>query len=64
MVRKYRKETGLHLTFTLDAGANVHLLYPAHESKKIDQFIESDLRKYCHDDELIYDRVGKGLKKM
>ena len=64
MVRKYRKETGLHLTFTLDAGANVHLLYPAHEAKKIDQFIESDLRKYCQDDELIYDRVGKGLKKM
>ena len=63
-VRKYRKETGLHLTFTLDAGANVHLLYPAHEAKKIDQFIESDLRKYCQDDELIYDRVGTGLKKV
>ena len=63
-VRKYRKTTGLHLTFTLDAGANVHLLYPAHEAEKIDQFIASDLRKYCQDNELIYDRVGTGLKKV
>jgi diphosphomevalonate decarboxylase len=63
-VRRYRKTTGLHLTFTLDAGANVHLLYPAHEAEKIDQFIASDLRKYCQDNELIFDRVGTGLKKV
>jgi diphosphomevalonate decarboxylase len=63
-VRRYRNTTGLHLTFTLDAGANVHLLYPAHEAEKIDQFIASDLRKYCQDNELIFDRVGTGLKKV
>jgi len=63
-VRRFRTATGLHLAFTLDAGANVHLLYPAHEVQKIDQFIESDLRKYCQDNELIYDRVGTGLKKL
>jgi diphosphomevalonate decarboxylase len=63
-VRRYRKTTGLHLAFTLDAGANVHLLYPAHEAEKIDQFIASDLRKYCQDNELIFDRVGTGLKKV
>jgi diphosphomevalonate decarboxylase len=63
-VRRYRKTTGLNLTFTLDAGANVHLLYPAHEAEKIDQFIASDMRKYCQDNELIYDRVGTGLKKV
>ena len=63
-VRRYRKEKGLHLAFTLDAGANVHLLYPAHEADKIDQFIASDLRKYCQDNELIFDRVGTGLKKV
>ena len=63
-VRRYRKTTGFHLTFTLDAGANVHLLYPSHEAEKIDQFIASDLRKYCQDNELIYDRVGTGLKKV
>ncbi|NND88229.1 MAG: diphosphomevalonate decarboxylase, partial [Flavobacteriaceae bacterium] len=30
---KYRKETGSHACFTLDAGANVHLLYP-HKEKE------------------------------
>lgn len=63
-VRRYRKTTALNLTFTLDAGANVHLLYPEHESEQIGQFIESYLRQYCQDNELIYDRVGTGLKKM
>ena len=29
---KFRQETGLHLCFTLDAGANVHLLYPEKEA--------------------------------
>ena len=63
-VRRYNKITGLHLSFTLDAGANVHLLYPEHEKEKIDQFIVSDLRKYCQDNELIFDQVGTGLKKV
>ena len=62
-VRNFRNTTGFHLTFTLDAGANVHLLYPEHEAEQIGQFIESDLRQYCQDKELIYDRVGTGLKK-
>ena len=62
-VRNFRNTTGFHLTFTLDAGANVHLLYPEHEAEQIGQFIESDLRQYCQDNELISDRVGTGLKK-
>jgi diphosphomevalonate decarboxylase len=63
-VRRYRKTTSLQLTFTLDAGANVHLLYPAHQAEKIDQFIASDLCKYCQNNELIFDRVGTGVKKV
>jgi diphosphomevalonate decarboxylase len=30
----FRKETGNPLFFTLDAGANVHLLFPENESSK------------------------------
>ena len=41
---EFRKETSLPLFFTLDAGANVHLLFPTDEhSNKINAFIESDL---------------------
>lgn len=36
----YRRETALPLYFTLDAGANIHLLYPETEQHKIDRFID------------------------
>ena len=62
-VRNFRKKTDLNLTFTLDAGANVHLLFPEDQSKQVDAFIESELRKYCQNNELIQDRVGTGIKK-
>lgn len=40
----FRKETQLPLFFTLDAGANVHLLFPKHEEQdKIESFIETQL---------------------
>lgn len=43
----YRKETGNPLFFTLDAGANVHLLFPENESSDaIKNFIESELLQH------------------
>ncbi len=41
---KFRKETGNPLFFTLDAGANVHLLFPENEtSRAIKDFISAEL---------------------
>ena len=62
-VRNFRNKTDFNLTFTLDAGANVHLLYPEDQSKHIVEFIESDLGQLCQNKELIHDWVGMGLKK-
>ncbi len=59
----FRKRTRKHLYFTLDAGANVHLLYPSLEEKEIVHFINSELLKYC-DGKLIFDRIGIGPKEM
>ncbi|RNA61901.1 diphosphomevalonate decarboxylase [Chryseobacterium nematophagum] len=43
----FRKETNLPLFFTLDAGANVHLLFPNNgEEEKIKSFIETELLQY------------------
>jgi len=40
----FRKETGHPLFFTLDAGANVHLLFPENESTRaIKDFISAEL---------------------
>ena len=43
----FRKETGRPLFFTLDAGANVHLLFPENESAEtIKNFIETELLQH------------------
>ena len=60
MVRNFRKETKLPLYFSLDAGPNLHLLYPDNEADKIQSFINSELKPYCENGEIISDRVGNG----
>jgi len=60
----FREKSKTHLCFTLDAGANVHVLYPELEREKIDQFIKDELVAYCENGQYICDRVGFGAKKM
>ncbi len=54
----FRKETELPLFFTLDAGANIHLLYPDEGKDKIENFIQSDLLALCQNEGIIYDRAN------
>jgi diphosphomevalonate decarboxylase len=63
-VRQYRKETGSMVGFTLDAGANVHLIYPGEEEKKIHGFITGELLPYCEQNRIIRDRMGKGPEEL
>lgn len=60
----FRQETGSNVCFTLDAGANVHLLYPDEEKEKVLQFIKNDLSQYCKNGEYILDEVGLGAGKI
>ena len=60
----FRKETGLHISFTLDAGANVHILYPENETKAIIEFIKTELVAYCQNGHYICDRIGFGAKQL
>lgn len=57
-VRRFRNETNIPLCFTLDAGPNVHLLYPESEAKKVEKFIKSELVTYCNQGRWIADHVG------
>ena len=59
----FRKHTGSKLCFTLDAGANVHLLYPQLEKEKVLQFVEARLAQFCQKKQYICDHVGLGAKK-
>lgn len=51
----FRRETSLPLYFTLDAGANVHLLYPEKDKTEIGDFIDKVLKLECNQGKMIKD---------
>lgn len=60
-VRAFREETKTPLYFSLDAGPNPHLLYPASVATEVQAFIRSELLQHCeHKDAYLFDKVGKG----
>ncbi|MGH1384840.1 diphosphomevalonate/mevalonate 3,5-bisphosphate decarboxylase family protein [Kordia sp.] len=60
---EFRKTSGTNVCFTLDAGANVHVLYPENEKDTVYPFIQEELVKYCQNGHHICDRIGFGAKK-
>lgn len=59
-VRDFRQEGGLPVSFTLDAGPNVHLLYPASCQEQIHEFIRIKLMPLCENGQIIHDYRGNG----
>ena len=59
-VWEFRKNTAIPLCFTLDAGANVHLLYPKEFRLQCKEFIEEQLAQYCQNRQVLYDEMGAG----
>lgn len=60
---EFRKATKCHVCFTLDAGANVHVLYPESEKEEVLQFIRQELVPFCKNREYIEDQAGFGAKQ-
>ncbi|MFS4494312.1 diphosphomevalonate/mevalonate 3,5-bisphosphate decarboxylase family protein [Maribacter sp. 2308TA10-17] len=60
----FRESSKTNVCFTLDAGANVHVLYPENEKEEVFQFIKNELVVYCENGQYICDRIGFGAKKM
>ncbi|MFC5048178.1 diphosphomevalonate/mevalonate 3,5-bisphosphate decarboxylase family protein [Aquimarina hainanensis] len=58
----YRKATGSKVCFTLDAGANVHVLYPEKEKETVLEFVKKELVGYCQKGQYICDKIGTGAK--
>ena len=56
----FRNETKIPVCFTLDAGANVHVLYPENVSEKVLQFIKDELVGYCQNGQYLCDQIGTG----
>ncbi len=58
----YRETSDSKLCFTLDAGANVHLLYPEKETEKVLEFIKNELVAHCQNGHYICDQIGFGAR--
>ena len=61
---QYRRETKIPVCFTLDAGANVHVLFPQEYREDVQDFVKTELSTYCQDDDYIFDTVGNGALKL
>ncbi len=61
MTWDFRKQTKLPLYFTLDAGPNLHLIYPEVFKNKIHTFITHELTPFCQ--KFIDDQKGEGPVK-
>ncbi len=67
MIRKivdFRKQNAVPLCFTLDAGPNIHLIYPQQSRIKVLDFIKDELIQHCPDGRWIDDKLGDGPEKM
>lgn len=60
----YRSAKNSNLCFTLDAGANVHVLYPEKEKETVQAFIEEELAVFCQNGHYIHDEVGSGAEEL
>lgn len=61
---EFRQETKSNVCFTLDAGANVHVLYPESEKETVLQLIKNELAQFCKNGEFIEDEVGLGAVQL
>ncbi len=59
-IRSFRKQSGLPVGFTIDAGPNIHLLYWAEHQKEVHGFIQQELISLVEDGKWLDDRVGNG----
>lgn len=59
-IREFRRDQHIPITFTLDAGPNVHVLYPEEFRKEVVHFIEKELLVFCEGNQWIDDKIGEG----
>jgi diphosphomevalonate decarboxylase len=63
-LRTFRNEKRLPVCFTIDAGPNIHILYPAEVKKEVDSFIVAELAQLCESQYWIADHIGSGPKRL
>lgn len=59
-IRRFRQETKHPIYFSLDAGPNIHVLYPDSIKEIAQNFIKEELSPYCENGHWISDQAGAG----
>jgi diphosphomevalonate decarboxylase len=59
-INAYRTQNNVRITYTLDAGPNLHVLYPLEDKEKVQAFIHEELAEFCDNNYVIHDRIGNG----
>ena len=63
-IRLWRQNTGHPLYFSMDAGPNMHLLYPDNIASAVQPFIQQELLEHCEQGSYLEDVVGKGPTRL
>lgn len=63
-IRAFRNKTKLPIYFTLDAGPNIHLLYPDSVKGDAELLIQNHLIQYTDNNVIIKDKVGNGPSRL
>lgn len=63
-IREFRKQSGLAVGFTIDAGPNIHLIYFEQDKQKVHAFIEAELLPYTENHTWLDDCIGDGPVKL
>lgn len=60
----FRRQTQIPVCFTLDAGPNVHLLYPEKHIASVMTWVKDELSKHCIGGRFIEDFTGQGPERI
>lgn len=59
-IKIFREQNNIPVCFTIDAGPNIHMIYPADYKKELKNFIIERLLKFCDENMWIDDVIGDG----
>lgn len=63
-IRRFREKAKIPVSFTIDAGPNIHLLYFKKDELDVKAFIERELLDFCENGKWIDDKIGKGPERL
>lgn len=63
-IRRFRNQKKVPLFFTLDAGANVHLLFPANAQNDAMELLDKQIAPILGPDSYLWDRLGAGPRPL